>query len=84
MSIQTLTDVSADKSCLFDSVSEWAFGPLFDGDDGADTFLLWYNLHPDWPDLRALNDEQWRNLMDNYALSGEAPEDDDEDDEDTE
>ena len=83
MSVRTLSDPDENKSCLYDSVSETAFGPLFDGsqtDDGANEFLAWYNLHPSWPDLRTLNDEQWRNLLDTYALADPSGDDEDDDD----
>lgn len=87
MSVRTLSDPDENKSVLYDSVTETAFGPVFDGsqsDDGAEEFLTWYNMHPSWPDLRTLNDEQWRNLLDTYAMADpDAVEDDDDDGDDT-
>jgi len=57
-------------TALYDSVSGFAFGPTFEDSEHAEAFLAWYAA---WPysndrDLRTLNDEQWRNLMDQYGM----------------
>ena len=83
MSIAVLADPDDNQSCLYDTVSMTAFGPVFEGsqvDDGANEFLAWYQTHSTWPDLRTLNDEQWRNLMDTYAMAAGDDDDDDGDD----
>jgi hypothetical protein len=44
-----------DMACLYDSVTDWAFGPVFYNSNDAEGFLKWV---PDVPDLRLLTDQQ--------------------------
>lgn len=43
-----------DKSALFDSVSGWAFGPVFEDDIEAECFLSWTE-EKGYPDLRSVS-----------------------------
>ena len=62
------------KVALFDSVSDWAFGPIFNTQDAAQAFLDWAENHgvPDG-DVRALTNERLAALWDSYCDTTEDP-----------
>jgi len=43
MGVRTIVDWTEDISCLYDSVSGFAFGQVFGGAEEADEFLEWYH-----------------------------------------
>ena len=57
MSVRITDD---DSVGLYDSVTDWAFGPVFPSAEAAGDFLDWYN---DPPDLRTLSDAQLEALF---------------------
>ena len=64
------TDNETGISCIYDSVTELAFGPIFHDENSASAFLEWYaSFEFNNADLRTLNDEQWRNLLDAWGMS---------------
>lgn len=54
MGVRILSDNSKDydSACLYDSVTGWAFGPLFEDYDKAQAFLDWLDC-----DARVLTDK---------------------------
>lgn len=55
-----------DKAALFDSVSGWAFGPVFDNSDEADDFLT-YCESAELPDLRTMSEPDLMNAHEKWA-----------------
>jgi hypothetical protein len=53
MSVRWIADIDDDKSVIYDSVTDTAFGPVFYTADGAQEFLTWYGERT--PDLRMLS-----------------------------
>lgn len=64
-----------DKTCLYDSVTEWAFGPVFNTGDAADRFLDWAQDVADVKDgdVRALTTPEMVELWDRYRRETENP-----------
>jgi hypothetical protein len=56
------------KVALFDSVTEWAFGPVFDSVAQADDFLA---FTAEGQDLRTLSDRQLEQLLAAWHKAGE-------------
>jgi hypothetical protein len=66
MSIRT-TD-SDPKVALYDSVTGFAFGPVFEDSDDANAFLAWYrDDSPFSKDLRTLSDADWTLVLKAYT-----------------
>lgn len=62
------------KVALFDSVTDWAFGPVFNTEDAAERFLLWAENHgvPDG-DVRSLTNSRLYALWESYCEVTEHP-----------
>lgn len=54
-------------TCLFDSVSGYAFGPVFDTADEAEDFVIWATDTCGVGDLRILTWEQMHTLHDAFV-----------------
>lgn len=61
MGVRTLTDWEEGRSVLYDSVTDTAFGPVFDGDE-ANEFCDW-NTAQGRPDLRSLTPEEFTDTL---------------------
>ena len=70
MGLRLSTD--EDKVCLFDSVTDWAFGPVFNTETAADRFLEWAS-EQGTPDVRALLNVDLSALWDRYCAETEHP-----------
>ena len=92
MSVRVLSDVQQDMSCLYDSVTETAFGPVFQSMDEAERFLDWLTTGSLINDARRLEDGEWSPVLSawqehdeehgNDCIVGSHPWEPDEDDDD--
>jgi hypothetical protein len=64
MSVRTTS--SDPKVALYDSVTGFAFGPVFEDDDEIYRFLAWYPEHYE-EDLRRLTDADWTQVLKAFA-----------------
>jgi len=62
MGVRILYDSEREHACLYDSVTEFAFGPLFEDEDEAEQFLRWLEAH-DGRDARRLSDDDMINMV---------------------
>ena len=57
-----------DVVCLFDSVTEWAFGPVFHSEEDAESFLEYAEaLGVRDGDVRRLTNDQLTQMWDDYC-----------------
>jgi hypothetical protein len=63
MSVRTLNDTTENMSCMYDSVSGYAFGPTFREAGEAQEFVDWASGQSDLNDLRSLGDDELRDLV---------------------
>jgi hypothetical protein len=71
MGVRVLHDVQEGHACLYDSVTETAFGPLFEDGDAAEAFLGWVTDKA-WGDVRMLSDSVLRSRFNEWTALGEA------------
>jgi hypothetical protein len=64
MSVRITSD--EDKAALFDSVSGWAFGPVFDNSDEADDFLVFCES-AELPDVRTMTENDLADAHEKWA-----------------
>jgi len=53
------------RTAFFDSVTDTAFGPLYEDESEAESFLVWLE-ESGHPDPRTLNVDELANLLDAY------------------
>ena len=72
MGLRFISD--GEHTALYDSVTDWAFGPVFTTEDAALAFLNWAENHgvPDG-DVRCLSNERLAALWDSYCETTEDP-----------
>lgn len=62
------------KVTLFDSVTDWAFGPVFNTEEAAERFLKWAeDQGVKDGDVRALRNPELFKLWERYAQTTEDP-----------
>jgi len=75
MGVRTLQGVdggdSNGKACLYDSVTGFAFGPVFENQDEAQDFLDWWDVadnrdHRPARDVRVIEDREMRDAISNF------------------
>lgn len=65
---------SDDKTALYDSVTEWAFGPVFNTEHAADQFLDWLQAQGVRDgDARSLSTPDLVTLWESYCAETENP-----------
>lgn len=57
----------SDHVAIYDSVSDWAFGPVFDSEESAQKFLNWTVENCYGADLRSMTPSELESVYGRYA-----------------
>ena len=69
MGVRVLYDAEARHAALYDSVTGWAFGPMFATRERAESFLTWARKRG-LKDARLMSDDELINALNAWRAAG--------------